>query len=303
MKHIYHQLQSKLISGIKRVAVWVFASMLLAAFQPVSAIEISIPDFSQAAGSLLLNGNAQIHDKVLRLTEDAEGQAGSAFLKQGFLVNKTTDFQANFQFRITPGSDPDGSADGLAFVIQGSGSQFLGDAGGSIGYMGDVGNITRPVFAVEFDTHSNGNLNDSSGNHVAITKISGSNRDAVHLDSRDIPINFDNGIIKNVKIEYGYHNQPGRLNVFLSEGYNVIPQLILSYDFPDEDLFQFGGASTYFGFTAATGDGTSIHDIVSWGSTASGPGISIPEPATLALFGAGLAALGRRRKYRREDVK
>jgi hypothetical protein len=57
-----------------------------------------------------------------------------------------------------------------------------------------------------------------------------------------------------------------------------------------DDLFDFGGASTYLGFTAATGDGFANHDILSWR-------FNVPEPGALSLLGtAGLLLAAGRRK-------
>lgn len=234
---------------------------------------------------------------------DQPSQAGSAFYRQGLFVNPTTDFSTDFTFQITSSRDqPDQRADGLAFVVQGSGPDFLGFTGESLGYRLGPPVAQRYFYAVEFDTHYNSATNDQSDNEVAITRtrpgdprlgepaavtevIASANLSA----APNIRPLLDNGQVKNVRIEYGFHNQERRLSVLLSEGAGITPQLALQTVLPD-DLFHFGGASTYLGFTAATGARFANHDILSWR-------FNVPEPGALSLFGiAGLLLAAGQRK-------
>ncbi len=289
--------------------VSLLGGLTLAAASPVGAVEITFNDFSGSADRALIqtNLNAAFVGSALRLVPDQQSQAGSAFYRQGLPVNPTTDFSTDFTFKITSSNQPDLRSDGLAFVVQGSGPGFLGSAGESLGYRWSGSGPTPPVtqgyfYAVEFDTHYNGGTGDRSDNEVAITRTRpGDSRlgepavvtevvDSVDLGAGPNPRPLlDNGELKNVRIEYGFHNQAKVLSVFLSEGAGITPQLVLRTVLPD-DLFHFGGASTYLGFTAATGAGFANHDILSWR-------FNVPEPGALSLFGiAGLLLVAGRRK-------
>ena len=186
--------------------------------------------------------------------------------------------------------------------MQGSGPGFLGAGGESLGYRN--GPLDQNYFyAVEFDTYYNDSTNDvsPSGNEVAITRTRPGGEgeppvgteviDSVELSAGPNPRPLlDNGELKSVRIEYGFNGVDRRLSVFLSEGPGIpTPQLVLQTILAD-DLFHFGGASTYLGFTASTGDGYANYDILSWR-------FNVPEPGALSLFGiAGLLLVAARQK-------
>lgn len=224
---------------------------------------------------------------VLRLTPDQPGQAGSAFVRNPFFVQSTVDFSTDFSFRITSSNPPSLRSDGLAFVVQGNGPGFLGQAGENIGYMGAPTGAGGYFYAVEFDTYANGSKNDPSDNHIAITRTDASGvttvKKSVDLSALGMPL-LDNGEIKNVRIESNFDNINNNLSVYLSEGAGVTPTTrVLNMALPDA-LFHFGGASTYLGFTGATGDGFANQDILSFA-------VNIPEPGVLPLVGIGFCAL------------
>src|SRR5262249_23087186 len=87
-------------------------------------------------GDLTPNGTTRFPGTVLELTSGQNGQAGSAFTSGKVdLASFYTTF--NFQFRA--GSNP--IADGIAFVIQGSGANALGGGGGGLGYSGITSSV------------------------------------------------------------------------------------------------------------------------------------------------------------------
>ncbi|OEZ52501.1 L-type lectin-domain containing protein [Duganella sp. HH105] len=271
---------------------------LLAALStaPAAALEIKFDNFANAAerSLLQLNGSACFSDtcpgagSALRLTPDAPGLAGSAFLRQGLAVQRDTDVAADFSFRInSAGRGPDERADGLAFVVQGGGPGFLGGTGVNLGYMHSTSPSGGYFYAVEFDTFKNGSVGDPSDNHISVTRTAGNVTEVlatVDLDKLLFPVPpMDNGEIKNVRIEFGFHGIKRNLSVFLSEGAGVTPVRVLNMVTPD-DVFHFGGDSTYFGFSASTGDRFSSQDILSLT-------LAIPEPGSLPLLAIGCCAM------------
>lgn len=249
--------------------------------------EINFQDFSNISDQALFdtNGSASFVGNLLRLTPNSSSQTGSAFLNQGQFIQSTADFSSAFQFKIDSPSNPTYlRSDGLAFLIQNYGSNYLGSGGGDLGYMnGQALSSSQYVYAIEFDIHQGSG--DLSDNEIAITELTAAGKLTianVNLNLLGIPL-LDNGNVKNVLIEYGFNNQD-YLKVFLSEGVSV-PQLVLQTLLPTgHELFRSGGASTYLGFSAGTGGGYANHDILNWR-------VSIPEPNTLYLIGVSWLAL------------
>ncbi|HEX2971499.1 MAG TPA: hypothetical protein VHP11_04165, partial [Tepidisphaeraceae bacterium] len=104
----------------------------------------NLSDFSDAS-KLQLNGTAAVvgtgSNAILRLTDTATGQTGSAFTK---LPADITKFNISFDFRMGGGT----GADGMAFVIQGVAPTALGGGGGGLGYSGIANSM-----ALKFDAY------------------------------------------------------------------------------------------------------------------------------------------------------
>ena len=261
------------------------------------ALEIHFPDFGGTAEQAMfqLNGSAGFSGNRLRLVPDQGGQAGSAFLKQGLFVQASTDFSTRFQFQVSGTQPTSLRSDGFALLIQGAGPGLLGGGGERLGYR-EASLPPAPYYsyAIEFDTYYNAATDDLSDNEIAVTRSTQQGTQviaAVDLSTLPVPRPLlDNGQVKNVLVQYGFHGIDRQLSVFLSEGTDT-PQLVLQANLPDE-LFHFGGASTTFGFTAATGGGWANYDILNWQ-------LQVPEPSggmLTALALAGLALGSRRRR-------
>lgn len=269
-----------------RAAPAVAGLLAALAAAPASAVQIVFDNFATGSSQALLqrNGNATFVNGALRLTPDEQSQVGSAFLKQGLQIGRDADFSTSFRFRIDsvrPGIDR--RADGLAFVIQGGGSDFIGGSGSDLGYMEPNTLGGGYFYAVEFDTFEPDN---PSASHVAVTRTDANGTTVIGRQfTTALPL--DNGQIKNVHLEYGEFGIERRLQVSLSEdggGGGTSFAVVL----PD-DLFHFGGDSTFVGFTGATGDRFASHDILSWT-------FALPEPGMLPLVAIGaIAMLGIRR--------
>lgn len=273
------------------------AALMGALSSGAQAMALILDDFSSSSEQALfqLNGNAGFVGNALRLTPDAQSQAGSAFLKQPLFIQSTADFSTQFTFRIhsAQGQFGPGLSDGFAFVVQGGGDQFLGNGGGSLGYLGAT-NPASYFYAVEFDIHQNGG--DVSNNSLAVVRVAPALGGPVATTVGQVDLNtklnghaLENGNEWTAMLQYSFHNQVRQLNVFLAEGNDTL-QYVLGVQLPDE-LFHFGGASTTMGFTGGTGGGFAAQDILAWQ-------FQVPEPGSLpllAMAGLGLLAAGRRR--------
>jgi hypothetical protein len=192
-------------------------------------------------------------------------------------------FTTSFTFRIDgPGFsgvrdsvyrdpvNPNGGADGFAFVIQNSPSnptQALGGAGGSLGYGG-----IRNSVAVEFDTWDSDSPDlgflDPNANHIAIHAAQSDTNSALALariGGAETPaINMSDSAVHTARITYTpptSNSEVGTLSVTLDG--SPTPALTRSV------TLSLGGAlsatgTAYVGFTAATGLATENHRILSW---------------------------------------
>jgi Legume lectin domain len=238
---------------------------------PVLA-QITFNDFSNTNG-LTLNPSAARSGSVLRLTPATTLQAGSAWFNTPQAV--AGGFSTTFKFQLSGVSlcsvpDTDTTtpcpADGIAFVIQNSGTGALGPAGCGIGFGGTTtgcnsGTGITNSLAVEFDTFNNGGSDGNSGNHVAVQSC-GTGPNTVDetgpcslARNYGLPVTLADGGIHSVTISYA----SGKLSVSLDNN-DLFPGGIAF------DLTSIGltNGTALVGFTGSTGASVENNDILSW---------------------------------------
>ena len=134
--------------------------LLLGSFSSFATV-IQYNDFSDTTG-LTLNGNTQVVNNNLQLTNNIAWQGGSVFTTNAISLINDSSFATSFSFKIdnnSLGGDTDGlGADGLAFVIQTQNAN-VGGAGGGLGYQASddgIWHIQRmnPSHTLVWDTYT-----------------------------------------------------------------------------------------------------------------------------------------------------
>ena len=186
-------------------------------------------------------------------------------------------FNIDGNFGIVDASGDTG-ADGIAFLLQSTGTGVLGGAGEGVGYAG-----VSPSIAVEFDTWENDaasgfGSDDPSSNHIGIS-IDGVTKSIATID---VAPDFDNGDNWYAWVDY----DGTTLDVYVSlTGIKPgTPALSAAVDITTE----LGASEAFVGFTSATGGAWGDHDLLEFHWDSPGQGGSLREEivvGTALMFG------------------
>jgi hypothetical protein len=192
----------------------------------------------------------------LLLTPNEEGQAGSVFYKLA-RASVAQGFDTVFSFRL------DGTADGIAFVLQSESTSPLGDGGSGLGYAdnGVSGGIQRSV-AIEIDTFSF--PGEFAEDHVSVQsrgEMPNSSADSDSLANAVLPIDVNDGQPHTLRVRY----EAGVMEIFFDGA--ATPIISLPIDFSNVN----GNGSVldsdgclFVGFTGGTGIATANQVITGW---------------------------------------
>lgn len=234
---------------------------------PCNGNIIEYQGFSDIKG-LKLVSDAVRYDSTIRLTKSDMFQKGAVWLENPYSVSNG--FTFDFTFETSEGKDnseKDGfleGADGYAFVIQGTGNDVIGYAGGGIGYEG-----LKNALAIEIDLYYNNEsgFNDPNGNHLAVF---GSKKSitADHNSTNLIAVDSTIEIIKIDKTRYYfkaiYQPKNKLFNIYLNEADKPEKLILTLENFDLSSYIDLGpNNSAYFGITSATGSAQERHEIKS----------------------------------------
>ncbi|XP_068311339.1 L-type lectin-domain containing receptor kinase IX.1-like [Pyrus communis] len=275
------------------VVVLLLKLLLFQLLHFASPLSFNFPSFANDHQNLFIEPDAFVDGKSLRLTTSTAGDqlnqsVGRATYSKPFLLRenatgKLANFTTNFTFSINSGGETL-YADGLAFFLAPNGSSLNTE----VGVGGSLGLPTKnppnsestnlyPFVAVEFDIFKNGvtSVKDPDGDHVGI-------------DINSVKSNVTkpwNGSITTGKentARIRYDSGSKNLSVVYTSFVNGVP--VWEYLDYMVNLSEYLQGYVVVGFSAATGDLTSIPKINAWSFNSTElrdeppPVVPVPEP-------------------------
>ncbi len=197
---------------------------------------------------MAFNGPAKLNGTRLRITDGGTNEASSAYYVTPVSV---TSFSTDFSIQLTKAS-----GDGMAFVLQNSGSTALGKLGGGLGYGSDTPGGTLGIphsIAIKFDFYSNaGEGTNSTGLY---TNGASPTTPAVTLGGG---VNLKSGDVFNVHLTY----DGTTLAMTITDA--GIPADTFTTSWPIDIPTTIGSSMAYAGFTGGTGGLTATQEVISW---------------------------------------
>ena len=260
-------------------------AFLFAASAPAFAGSIDLADLTTA-------GSATTGSSLVLTPNNVQNDAGAGYLNNALALGSGANFSESFTFQIASPTKGQ-TANGFAFFLS-------TDPAGTGTSSGSLGLTSSDTLAVEFYDFGNKNLNPSIGNGLYNSNLVAAIQDGNTMVVGNPAASFgspgpqscvgkqtagngcmNNGDVWTADITY----IAGKLTVSLSDAGGAFVTVISNY------AIALGGSSLYAGFSGSTGGSTDSVSIDSWSQ-------SVPEPMTVAVFGAGLAALGMVRRRR-----
>ncbi|MES2411205.1 MAG: putative Ig domain-containing protein [Bacteroidota bacterium] len=201
------------------------------------SITITVMSLYSSAQPFALNGSAAANgDNCYLLTSDVDGyQKASAWYPSQ--IDLSNDFDLRFTINQC------GSADGMMFVMQNSGTNGLGEAGSDLGYYTIGYSTSFPhSLGVEFDIYSSGmeTYYDSNNTHISVVK-----------DGNPQPVApiYDVELIRceNVPVRFTWNHITHLFSIYYDS------TLVTSYTADLVNTIFNGNSKVYMGFTGGTG--------------------------------------------------
>ncbi len=237
------------IKAIATAPTYLTSSVASATYTISTSGDGSVSDGGGFAGAnMALNGSAKIYGSRLRLTDEGQKEAGSAFFPTTLSV---LNFVTDFSFQLTKPK-----ADGFTFAIQGVGPTAIGSFGGALGYgpktpKGSSG-IPKSI-AVKFDLYSNlGEGNNSTGLYK-----NGAYPATPATDLTAAGINLHSSHVFQAHAAY----DGTTLNITITD---TITKSSATQSYTVNIPATVGGNSAFVGFTGGTGGVTATQDILTW---------------------------------------
>ncbi|OIS99388.1 PREDICTED: L-type lectin-domain containing receptor kinase VIII.1-like [Nicotiana attenuata] len=188
----------------------------------------------------------------------------------------------SFQFQVLKSNSSNRTSD-LGNSVGGSGFTFIivpdeltvGRSGPWLGMLNDLCDDDYKSIAIEFDTRLNPEFGDLNDNHLGINL--GSIISTAAINASDVGVQLNDGSVHRVWISYD--GQRRFIDIRLAPDGRGFPSKSVYSGFLD--LSPYLNEYMFVGFSAATGNHTQIHNVLSWNFTSvSQASLRIPSTET-----------------------
>jgi hypothetical protein len=223
--------------------------------------------------SITGNTGTPLAPTAARVTDGDFGEAASIWTTSRVGIAQ---FTTSFTYQVHPGI---GSADGMAFVIQGNSPNAVGVSGGGLGYTGIANSV-----AVKFDFFTANTHKSTTGLYLdgeAVDSPAGRAKQ-VFMDGNGI--DFNNGDVFRITFTYD------ATNVLKETVTDTVTGATFTRSYNVDILAHVGGNVGYVGFTGGTGGQTATQDILTWTYQFTPPRPPEDDGAAPMAAGGGSAA-------------